>query len=215
MNQSKNIKKLPRAFYLNDDVVSIARLLLGKYLFTKSSDGIVTGGIITETEAYAGITDRASHAWNGRRTARTEIMYGKGGTAYVYLCYGMHALFNVVTAPEGTPHAVLIRGIYPMVGVDEILKRRKVKQPLHKIAVGPGTVASALDIQVSDTGIDLLGSRIWLADAGIEIKKKDILASPRIGVDYAGEDAKLQWNFKVGKNSIPNNLCGINVDLNL
>ena len=197
LKTKENIKKLPRTFYLSDDVVGLARQLLGKLLLTKSPEGIVTGGIITETEAYAGVTDRASHAWNGRRTARTEMMYRRGGTAYVYLCYGMHALFNVVTAKEGNPHAVLIRGIYPTVGVEDILLRRKVKLPLHKIAAGPGTVSQALGIEVRDTGTDLLGNRIWLVDSGIVIKKKDILASPRIGVDYAGEDAKLLWNFRV------------------
>src|SRR4051812_45478122 len=114
--------KLKKSFYQRDDVVQVAKELLGKYLFTHI-DGKLTGGIITETEAYAGVIDRASHAYGGRRTARTEIMYGEGGTAYVYLCYGIHSLFNVVTNKKGTPHAILIRALHPTHGVETILKR--------------------------------------------------------------------------------------------
>src|SRR6185436_18626958 len=103
--------------------------LLGKYLFT-NFDGIFTGGIITETEAYNGVVDRASHAFGGRRTARTETMYGEGGTAYVYLCYGIHSLFNVVTNKKNDPHAVLIRAIYPTEGIDQMrIRRRRPKSP--------------------------------------------------------------------------------------
>src|SRR5688572_7863163 len=102
--------KLKRDFYTREDVVLVAKELLGKVLCTKWN-GKTTSGIITETEAYEGITDRASHAYRGRRTERTEIMYSEGGTAYVYLCYGMHHLFNVVTNKKDIPHAVLIRAV--------------------------------------------------------------------------------------------------------
>src|SRR4051812_33790234 len=118
--------KLKKSFYHRDDVVQIAKELLGKYLFTNFNNKL-TGGIITETEAYCGVIDKASHAYRGRRTARTEIMYNAGGTAYVYLCYGVHSLFNVVTNRKDIPHAILIRAIQPTHGVETILKRRKMK----------------------------------------------------------------------------------------
>ena len=129
--------KLKRSFYLNEDVVRLSRDLLGKVLCTKIQ-GKYTSGIITETEAYAGVIDRASHAYNNRRTKRTEIMYHKGGVAYVYLCYGIHNLFNVVTNVEGIPHAILIRGIEPFDGIKHILMRRKVKHqsPLRETMTG-------------------------------------------------------------------------------
>ena len=131
--------KLTRDFYLQEDVVKISRELLGKVLCTKFN-GKFTSGIITETEAYAGIPDKASHAYNGRRTKRTEVMYGMGGTAYVYLCYGIHHLFNIVTNKKDIPHAVLIRAVKPLDGIDLILKRRNQKKLTEKISSGPGTV---------------------------------------------------------------------------
>ena len=127
--------KLERDFYIRENVVLVAKELLGKVLFTKIN-GKITAGIISETEAYAGITDRASHAYNNRRTARTEIMFAEGGTAYVYLCYGMHHLFNVVTNKKDIPHAVLIRAIKPIDGIPTILKRRNRKKREAKKAQG-------------------------------------------------------------------------------
>ena len=135
--------KLNKDFYLRTDVVQISKDLLGKYLFTKI-DNKITAGIITETEAYAGITDKASHAYNNRRTARTEIMFAKGGISYVYLCYGIHHLFNVVTNVEDVPHAVLIRAVKPIEGIEAILKRRNSKEIHSRISGGPGTVSQAL-----------------------------------------------------------------------
>src|SRR4051812_3558815 len=179
--------KLPRSFYTRDNVVQIAKELLGKVLYT-NIDGRLTAGIITETEAYAGISDRASHAYNDRRTKRTEVMYGKGGTAYVYLCYGIHHLFNVVTNKKDVPHAVLIRAIKPFKGIDVILERRKKIIPDAKICSGPGTVTEGLGITTAHTGTDLLGDLIWIEDKGIKVLGKDIIKSPRIGVDYAGAD---------------------------
>ena len=189
--------KLTRDFYLNDDVVALARSLLGKRLVTVF-DGQRTSGIITETEAYAGEIDRASHAYGGRRTERTEIMYAQGGTAYVYLCYGMHSLFNVVTNREGIPHAVLIRAIQAEEGVELMLKRRGMKQINPQLANGPGKLAKALGIHYSHSGMDLCGDEIFIEDAGIALQDKEIVASPRIGVDYAGEDALLPYRFRVG-----------------
>jgi DNA-3-methyladenine glycosylase len=188
--------KLQREFYLREDVVAIAKELLGKYLMTDKS-GTVTGGIITETEAYAGVVDKASHAYNNRRTKRTEVMFGKGGTAYVYLCYGIHHLFNVVTGPSETPHAVLIRAVKPIEGIDEMLRRRKAEKLSPNISSGPGTVSQALGIKVSDTGEDLTGNKIWIEDRGLKITEEQISAGPRVGIDYAQEDASLPYRFRI------------------
>jgi len=188
--------KLQKDFYIREDVVLIAKELLGKVLIT-NFNGAISAGIITETEAYAGINDRASHAFGGRRTARTEIMYATGGTAYVYLCYGIHHLFNVVTNQKDIPHAVLIRAIKPIEGMDVILKRRKQKEISNKLSSGPGTLSQALGIQTSHSGENLLGNKIWIEDRGINFSDKEIIKSPRIGVDYAGADALLPYRFFV------------------
>ena len=185
------IVRLDRTFYLNEDVVHVARSLLGKVLVT-CLNGERTAGIITETEAYAGITDRASHAFGGRRTPRNEAMYGIGGTAYVYLCYGIHHLFNVVTNREGVPHAVLIRGIVPLEGLEVMMRRRGADKLITK---GPGTAAQALGIHVRHSGLDLLGDRIWIGSTDRAPHASAIKSAPRIGVDYAGPDASLPYRF--------------------
>jgi DNA-3-methyladenine glycosylase len=189
--------KLPVSFYSRRDVIKIAFELIGKYLYT-NIDGIFTGGIITETEAYNGEIDRASHAYGGRRTARTEIMYNAPGHAYVYLIYGIHSLFNVVTNQAGIPHAVLIRALYPTEGIEQMIIRRKVKtaKPVE-LCLGPGTVSQALGIHFSMTGTLLTGDRIWIEDKGLKIPKSKIQIGPRIGVDYAGEDASLPYRFRI------------------
>lgn len=183
---------LPRSFYTRSDVVRIARELLGKVLVTEFGER--TSGIITETEAYAGITDRASHAFGGRHTARTEVMYARGGTAYVYLCYGMHHLFNVVTHEEGTPHAVLIRAINPHEGLDAMSARRKGR-PLR--TDGPALVCQALGISIAHTGLDLVSGLIRIEDHGFKPGKDAVIIGPRIGVEYAGEDARLPYRFRI------------------
>lgn len=199
--------KLSKDFYTREDVVGVANELLGKILFTRIN-GKITAGIITETEAYAGVTDRASHAFNGRRTARTEIMYSSGGTSYVYLCYGIHHLFNVVTNEKNIPHAVLIRSIKPYEGEKIMMKRRGIvtrSSVLQKIAKGkgknlcngPGTVSQALGIRTIHTGISLVEKIIWIEDKGIKVKQEQILKTPRIGVAYAGVDALLPYRFTV------------------
>ena len=166
--------KLDKSFYLRDNVVLIAKELLGKYLFTNIG-GVITGGIITETEAYAGITDKASHAFNNKRTQRTETMFHEGGIAYVYLCYGMYSLFNVVTNVDGIPHAVLIRGVKPVKGLEEI-KKRVEKNDLDKYRLdGPGKLTKALGIHYSNTGTDLNGATIWLEDRNYNIDKNNII----------------------------------------
>lgn len=188
--------KLGIEFYRRNDVVQIARELLGKELVT-FIDGELTSGIITETEAYAGIIDRASHAYGGRYTQRTQTMYSEGGICYVYLCYGIHHLFNVVTHSEGTPHAVLIRNIIPRRGLDIQLLRRNKSKVDKTFSTGPGTMSQALGIITRHNNLSLLGDTIWIEDAGIIIPDKDVLITPRIGVDYAGEDAKLPYRFVV------------------
>ena len=189
--------KLSLDFYLRSDVVKIARELLGKIVYSFIDDK-TTAGIITETEAYNGEIDRASHAFGGRRTARTEIMYRAGGTAYVYLCYGIHSLFNVVTNKENIPHAVLIRAIYPVVNFKEMQKRRvNIKSPKEKLCIGPGTVSQAMGIHYSHSGKSLLGKEIWIEDKGLKIPSHKIISSPRIGVDYAGKDALLPYRFRI------------------
>lgn len=184
--------KLPLSYYLHDDVVEIARDLIGKKLVTHFN-GQLTSGIITETEAYEGETDRASHAFGGKRTGRTETMYAHGGISYVYLCYGIHHLFNIVTNQKDIPHAVLIRGILPLDGWKIIQERRNSPLPIHKIASGPGTVSKALGITTQNNGISLLKNEVWLENT--EIKPIQIKKGPRIGVDYAGKDALLPYRF--------------------
>jgi DNA-3-methyladenine glycosylase len=188
--------KLDDSFYVREDVVQISRELLGKVLVTRLGNKI-TSGIITETEAYNGAVDKASHAYNNRRTPRTEIMYGRGGTAYVYLCYGIHSLFNVVTNEKNIPHAVLIRAVRPEKGLKTMLQRRGVKTAGKKTFSGPGSVSQALGIHFSDTGTNLLGNKIWIEDAGNKILPRQIKITPRIGVDYAGEDALLPYRFLI------------------
>jgi len=188
--------KLDQAFYTRSSVTQIAKELLGKTIYTKFG-GILTGGIITETEAYEGITDKASHAFNNRRTKRTEIMYSNGGLAYVYLCYGVHHLFNFVTNQQGIPHAVLLRGIYPIEGIPSMEKRTNKKFSQKGFSDGPGKLSKALAIKTHNTGLNLSGNKIWIEDKGITINKEDIRATPRIGVDYAGEDAALLYRFLI------------------
>jgi len=184
---------LKSSYYSNTDVVFLAKDLIGKTLCTRINNTL-TCGIITETEAYAGVNDKASHAYNGKRTNRTEPMYSKGGISYVYLCYGIHRLFNIVTNSKGIPHAILIRAIYPTQGLEEIVKRRGLKFSNH-LCVGPGKVTQALGIDLVHNHLPLTGKEIWLQDDHIKIKESDIHVGPRIGVDYAGEDAKLPYRF--------------------
>ena len=186
--------KIERSFYTREDVTLVARDLLGKFLFTKF-DGVITGGFITEAEAYAGVTDRASHAFGNRRTKRTRVMYQTGGIAYVYLCYGIYSLFNIVTNKEDIPHAVLIRGICATHGTERILTRTGKKELSYQLTNGPGKVSGALGIHYRHTGIDLLGQEIWLEDLGLVVPEKNIHDGPRIGVGYAGDDAALLYRY--------------------
>ncbi|TDO24040.1 DNA-3-methyladenine glycosylase [Pedobacter duraquae] len=191
--------KLPFSFYQQDDVNLIARQLLGKYLYT-DIDGVCTAGIIVETEAYKGVVDKASHAYGGRFTDRTKVMYESGGIAYVYLCYGIHYLFNVVTADQGSPHAVLIRGLEPVVGLDVMQARRKMAVIKSSITAGPGALSMALGINKKLNGADLLGDQVWIEDQGLSYPDNDIATVPRVGVDYAADHASLPWRYYVKGN---------------
>jgi DNA-3-methyladenine glycosylase len=186
--------KLPYSFYLEEDVNQLATALLGKQLFTMI-DGELTGGTIVETEAYKGVNDKASHAYGGRFTNRTKTMYEAGGVAYVYLCYGIHSLFNVVTAAADTPHAVLIRGLEPTVGLEIMLRRRNMSALKPNLTSGPGALAKALGIDRTLNGKDLAGEEIWLEDNQIYYKPEEIVAAPRVGVAYAADHALLPWRY--------------------
>ena len=163
-------------------------------------EGKLTSGIIVETEAYAGVSDKASHAYGGRRTNRTETMYAKGGTAYVYLCYGIHHLFNVVTNDADVPHAVLIRGIEPLDGIDTMLERRNKEKLTPALTAGPGTLSMALGIHTKHSGLSLFGEEMYIEDRGIKLMSNDIIACSRVGVAYAEEDAYLPYRFSIKGN---------------
>ncbi len=186
--------KLPRDFYLRDDVVEISRDLLGMVLCTKLNRH-TTKAIITETEAYAGVGDKASHAYRGRRTKRTEPIFGEGGAAYVYLCYGIHHLFNVVTNEAETPHAVLIRAATPLEGAALMQNRRNKREIDKTLLAGPGSVAQALGITTELTGVSLLGNKIWIEEQVPAVGPIKIEIGPRIGIDYAQEDVSRPYRF--------------------
>jgi len=191
--------KLPESFYLNTDVVHLSKNLIGKYLFT-CIDGVTTGGYIIETEAYNGIIDRASHSYGNRITPRTKTMFMQGGVAYVYLCYGIHEMFNIVTSVEGQPHAILIRAIQPTEGIEAMLYRRNMVALKPNITQGPGSVAKALGISRAINAISLQSDTLWIEDRGLAFTDEEIAAVPRVGVDYAGEDALLPYRFYVKGN---------------
>ncbi|NIK73636.1 DNA-3-methyladenine glycosylase [Thermonema lapsum] len=193
---------LDRDFYERVDVVEIARELIGKVIVSEI-EGCRTAVVITEAEAYCGATDRACHAFGNRRTPRTEVMFGAGGHAYVYLCYGIHRLFNVVTNQKEKADAVLIRAGLPLEGVEHMLRRRKHQRLTPRLIAGPGTLTQALGINLHHNAHDLTAGRLlWLEDRGIVPPSRALEATPRIGIDYAGEDALLPWRF-VWKGLLP------------
>lgn len=190
---------LPRQYFLHNNVVGIARGLLGMVLVTQWN-GLLTAGRIVETEAYAGTTDRASHAYRGR-TPRTAVMFADGGTAYVYLCYGLHQMFNIVTAPEGTPHAVLVRALEPLAGIDIMLQRTGKKVADHSLTRGPGNVGKAMGFHTTQCGRPLQSEELFIASDGYTVDSDAIAAGSRIGVDYAGADALLPYRFWIKGNA--------------
>lgn len=188
-------------FYLRTDVLLIAQELLGKVLVT-DFEGHRTAGLITETEAYRAPEDRASHAFGNRNTSRTEVMFRKGGCAYIYICYGIHHLFNVVTGPQGTAHAVLIRGIQPLEGLEWMLERRKADRLRPALTTGPGSLSQALGLYSRDTGQSLTApdTPIWLEDRGVQVSGDGLCSGRRVGVESAGESALWEWRYWIKDN---------------
>jgi DNA-3-methyladenine glycosylase len=191
--------KLNLDFYQREDILIISQDLLGKVLCTNIG-GKLTSGIIVETEAYAGIADKASHAFGNRRTKRNETMYASGGKAYVYLCYGIHHLFNIVTNKVDIPHAVLIRAIEPQDGLETMLRRRNKTKLQFALTAGPGSLTKALGITIENSGSSLMDNLIWVEDRNIQTNSQKICASTRVGVKYAGRDAYNPWRFRMENN---------------
>jgi len=192
------MKRLKKSFYTREDVVQISKDLLGKILVTNINQQR-TSGIIVETEAYRAPDDKACHAYNNRFTNRTKIMFKEGGCAYIYLCYGIHHLFNIVTAKKGMAHAVLVRAIEPLENIEGMLARRNKLKVNRQLTGGPGVASKALGITTPLTGCSLIGkdAPIWIEDRGTIIPEDQILASPRVGVDYAEECAAWNWRFRI------------------
>lgn len=194
-------RKLGREFYTRADVLRVARELLGKRLVVSdAASGARLSGIIVETEAYAGPEDKASHAYRNRRTRRTETMFAEGGTAYVYLIYGMYHQLNVVTNRAGVPHAVLLRALEPEEGIEVMRENRRVARDVD-LTSGPGKLCRALRVDLSLDGEDLTGRRLWIEDAGRALRPRDIESGARIGIDYAEEYAAKPWRFWLRGNS--------------
>ncbi|ELR70798.1 DNA-3-methyladenine glycosylase II [Fulvivirga imtechensis AK7] len=190
--------KLEKSFFLEESVTQVARKLLGKTLCTYF-DKRLTCGIIVETEAYS-YREKACHAYNNRRTARTETLFHEGGTCYVYLCYGIHKLFNIVTNKEGTAEAVLIRAVEPLEGIDIMLERRGFAEKDQRLTSGPGKLSQALGIGLNHDKLNLFGNNIWVENGNGLNGKTVIEKSPRIGVAYAKKDALLPWRFSLRDN---------------
>ena len=191
--------KLPREFYTRSNVVTVARDLLGKLLVVPAHNGKRVSGTIVEVEAYRGPHDRAAHSYGGRRTRRTETMYGIGGTAYVFFVYGMYNQFNVVTNAQDAPHAVLIRAVEPAEGI-ELMRKGRLGQPDHNLTNGPGKLCIAMGIDRKLDSADLLGDRVWL-EQGRTIPRSQIASGPRIGIDYAEGWVEKPWRFWIRDNS--------------
>jgi DNA-3-methyladenine glycosylase len=194
-------KRLPASYYYSPDVTFLAKDLLGKFLCTRIDD-FYCSGMIVETEAYRGPDDRAAHSYNNRRTPRTEVMFWQGGVAYIYVCYGMHHLMNVVTGPKEDAHAVLIRALEPSDGINIMAERRQMELTDARLTKGPGALSVAMGLRSPLTGTKLHSpkSPIWLEDRGIKLTDKDICTSKRIGVESAGEAAHWPWRYFVKGN---------------
>lgn len=175
------MEKLTREFYTRDGC-AVARDLIGKVIIHRRGAETLAGRIV-EAEAYQGPQDRAAHSYGGRRTKRTEVMFGPGGFAYVYLIYGMHCCMNVVASEKDTPHAVLLRAVAPAPEWGQ----------LRREASGPGKLCQALEISRDCYGLDLCGDTLYLLDDGF--RPGTVARSPRIGIDYAEEAREYLWRF--------------------
>jgi DNA-3-methyladenine glycosylase len=183
------LQPLARDFYARP-VLTVAKACIGKLLVHRTKEGLVAGRIV-ESEAYRGPADRAAHSYGGRRTARTEVMFGPPGYAYVFFVYGMHYQFNLVTTKDGAPHAVLIRAVEPVLGVEMMAKRRNLPASARELTNGPGKLCQALGIGRECYGVDLCGPELFLADGSTVRSAR----AKRIGVDYAGDWAEKPWRF--------------------
>ena len=192
---------LPKSFYTRTDVVKVSKELLGKLLVSRIN-GVLTAGTIVETEAYRAPDDKACHAYQNKRTPRTEVMFHEGGCAYVYICYGIHHLFNVVSGEKDMAHVILIRGIEPIKGVEHMMERRGLNQLKPALTAGPGSLSKALGIKKELSGVSLLDrkSKIWIEDQGLNIDKNEIVAGPRVGMSTAEECSHWPWRFRIKGN---------------
>src|SRR6195256_3526365 len=198
-SESKSaLPKLPREFYIRPNVLTVARELLGKLLVVPTARGKRVSGMIVEAEAYRGPQDRAAHSYGGRRTRRTETMYGIGGPANLFFFYGMYYQFNVVTNVADNPHAVLIRAVEPVEGI-ELMRKRRHGQPDHNLTNGPGKLCLAMGIDRRLDAADLVGNRVWIEDAK-KIPRSGIASGPRVGIDYAQEWKDKLWRFWIKDN---------------
>jgi DNA-3-methyladenine glycosylase len=174
----------------------VARRLLGKLLVHETADGVAAGRIV-EVEAYRGPADRAAHSRGGHRSTRNEVMYGPPGHAYVYFIYGMHHCVNVVTQARDVPEAVLIRALEPVAGIELMRRRRHLPDaPEARLCRGPGALCQALGIDRSRNGADLVRGELRILDRP-DVAAARIVRTPRIGVDYAGDDAARPWRLLV------------------
>ena len=189
---------LPRSFY-EEDVLAVAKNLLGKVLVHDTPEGMTSSRIV-ETEAYRGPEDSAAHSARGRRTARVEPMYGEKGHAYIYFIYGMHWCFNVTAgATPGKPEAVLVRALEPVGGI-ELMAKRRGTQNVANLSNGPGKLCMAMSLTGAKTKADLTKPPLFIAEAQT-VPQECILATTRIGVDYAGEWKNKPWRFYIKDNS--------------
>jgi DNA-3-methyladenine glycosylase len=183
------LEPLPRSFYARP-VLSVARDAIGKILVHVTPEGVVAGRIV-EAEAYRGPEDRAAHSYGGRRTTRTEAMFGPPGHAYVFFVYGMHWHVNLVTTKDEVPHAVLIRAVEPVHGVELMAARRGLEPDDRNLTNGPGKLCQAFDIDKRCYALDLCGKRLFLSEG----TRGRLGRSARIGIDYAGDWVDKRWRF--------------------
>lgn len=205
---------IPKSYYQSMDVLGLSKDLLGKYLVSNVG-GKLTSGIIVETEAYRAPDDKACHAYANKRTPRTETMFAIGGTCYVYICYGIHNLFNIVTAPEGIAHAILVRAIEPVEGLELMEARRNMSISKKESCNGPGKFTRCMSISKAQNGIDLSSkqSELWIEDRGVKILKNNIIAGPRVGMSTAEECSNWPWRFRIRDNQWTSKPDIVNYDL--
>ena len=190
---------LERSFYERNTLI-VAKELLGCILVHITPEG-VTKGRIVETEAYMGPEDKGAHSYRGRHTPRMDPLYKTGGFAYIYQLHGYNYCINVVTQKENTPQAVLIRALEPVEGLELMARRRKIditdikKSKLKNLTNGPSKLCQAMNINTSQNGIDLCGDEVFITNhAGLR-SNEEIIAAPRIHIDYAEEYRDKLWRF--------------------